>query len=277
VSSGAPRTPLCRRAAILAAAMLAWVREVSPQLARCELSYLERSAIDYARALRQHRSYTAALQALGCVLTWLPPLPEHPDAVFVEDTAVLLPEVAIVTRPGAASRRGETPSVAQALAPQLTVIQIREPACLEGGDVLRIGHSLYVGASARTNAAGVAQLAAALAPFGYSVHAVDLHGCLHLKSACTFIAPDRLIVNPAWVMPEAFGCRSVIQVEESEPYAANTLTVGGTTLVSAAYPRTRERLERVGVSTQVLDVGELHKAEAALTCMSLLLGPLGPL
>jgi len=252
-------------------AMLALVREVSPQLARCELTHLERKSIDAARASRQHRSYTQALQALGCTLEWLPALPDHPDSVFVEDTAVVLPEVAVVTRPGASSRRGETPSVALALERHRRVARITEPGCLDGGDVREIGRTLYVGISGRTNAAGIAQLAEVLAPHGYRVQGVAVNGCLHLKSAVTFIPPDVLLVNPDWVDPAAFGKLRVIAVEAREAYGANTLSIGGTTLVSAAYPATARRLEEAGVSTQQLDVSELHKAEGALTCMSLLL------
>jgi dimethylargininase len=251
--------------------MRALVREVSPQLARCELTHLEREGIDPARASRQHGSYTQALQALGCTLEWLPTLPDHPDSVFVEDTAVVLPEVAVVTRPGASSRRGETTSVAMALERHRRVAGITEPGCLDGGDVLEIGRTLYVGISGRTNDAGVTQLAELLSPYGYRVQAIAVDGCLHLKSAVTFIPPDVLLVNPDWVEPAAFGKLRVIAVEESEAYGANTLSIGGTTLVSAAYPETRRRLEKTGVSTQVLDVSELHKAEGALTCMSLLL------
>ncbi|HEV3182851.1 MAG TPA: arginine deiminase family protein [Steroidobacteraceae bacterium] len=251
--------------------MLALVREVSPQLAQCELTHLERAAIDARRAVRQHREYTQALQALGCRLEWLPPLPQCPDGVFVEDTAVVLPEIAVVTRPGAVSRRGETPSVAQALRHRARVSLIAEPGCLEGGDVLHIGRTLHIGASGRTNAAGIAQLAALVSPHGYRVDQVALAGCLHLKSACSFIPPDVLLVNPDWVDPPTFGPLRVIAVDEREPQAANTLTIGGTTLVSAAYPHTRRRLEAAGVRVATVDVSELHKAEGGLTCMSVLL------
>jgi dimethylargininase len=251
--------------------MLALVREVSPNLAQCELTHLTRVAIDGVRAQQQHREYTRALQALGCSLEWLPPLPGHADGVFVEDTAVVLPELAVVTRPGVASRRGETATAAAALERHLPVVSITEPACLDGGDVLRIGRELYVGASARSNAAGVAQLAAALAPYGYRVRAVTLRGCLHLKSALSYIPPDLLLVNADWIDPALFGALRVVRVDEREPYAANTLTVGGTTLVSAAFPGTQRRLQEAGVATRALDVSELQKAESALTCMSLLL------
>jgi dimethylargininase len=251
--------------------MLALVREVSPQLAHCELSYLARDPIDAARAVSQHRAYTDTLQQLGCRLEWLPPLPEHADGVFVEDTAVVLPEVAVITRPGIASRRGETASTTTALARHRSLARIGEPGCLEGGDVMRIGRVLYVGGSARTNAAGIAGLGALLEPFGYRVQTLTLRGCLHLKSAVTFIPPRTVLVNPQWIDADALAAPQVIAVDEREPYGANTLTVGDTTLVSAAYPRTRQRLEAAGIHTRELDVSELHKAEAALTCMSVML------
>lgn len=251
--------------------MIAFIRAVAPALGRCELSYLGRSEIDVPRAQAQHAAYAAALSALGCELKWLAALPAQPDGVFVEDTAVVVPEVAVSTRPGVASRRGEVESTAAALADHLPLRHISEPATLEGGDVLRIGRHLYVGASKRSNAQGVAQLAQALAPFGYSVRAVAMRDCLHLKSAATFIPPDILLVNPAWVDPGEFGCARVIAVAADEPFGANTLSVGGVTLVSADYPKTRQLLEQAGVATRTLDVSELHKAEAALTCLSVLL------
>ncbi len=251
--------------------MLALIREVSPALARCELTHLARSPIDAGRAASQHRRYTETLRSLGCTLEWLPPLPEYPDSVFVEDTAVALDAVAVITRPGALSRRGETASVAAALEHHRTLCRIDEPGCLDGGDVLHIGRTLYVGASARTNAAGVAQLERLLRPHGYRVQSTALQECLHLKSAVSFIPPDTLLVNPQWVDPAAFGRLRVVRVHPAEPFAANTLSLRGTTLVSSAYPRTRELLESAGVRTQSLEVSELHKAEGGLTCMSVLL------
>lgn len=252
--------------------MMAFVRELSPLLERCELSYVERLAIDGERARHQHHAYVRELESLGCQLAWLPALPEHADAVFVEDTAVVVPELTVITRPGALSRRNEVESVASTLAPHTRLSRVREPGTLEGGDVLRIGRALYVGVSRRTNADGVAQLASALAPFAYSVQAVSMQGCLHLKSAVTFIAPDTVLVNPQWVDPALFGARNVVHVAAEEPFGANTLTVNGVTLVSADYPRTRERLEGSGITTRALQITELHKAEAALTCMSLIFG-----
>ena len=250
--------------------MRAFVREPSDLLAQCELSYLARAPIDLARAHLQHARYVAELERLGCQIEWLPSLPTQADGVFVEDTAVLVPEVGVITRPGAASRRAEVHSVAAALAPHMALVRVQAPATLEGGDVLRVDRAFYVGASARTNAAGVAQLGAALAPFGYTVEAIALRDCLHLKSAVTFIPPATLLVNPAWVEAPRLPQMQVIEVAPEEPFGANTLTVMGVTLVSADYPRTRERLEAAGVVTRALEVGELHKAEAALTCLSLI-------
>lgn len=252
--------------------MIALVRAVASSLAKCELSFVDRDPIDVLHARAQHAAYVGALQELGCQVQWLAELPTHADGVFVEDTAVVVPEVAVVTRPGAASRRGEVESMAEALGPLVAVRRVQEPATLEGGDVLRIGRALYVGASARSNAQGVAQLAEALAPFGYSVRALPMRDCLHLKSAVTFIPPDIALVNPAWVDPASLGVARIITVDPEEPFGANTLTLAGVTLVSAEYPRTRQRLESLGVTTRVLDVGELHKAEAALTCLSVILG-----
>ncbi len=250
--------------------MLTFIREVSPAIARCELSYLNRDPVDFTRARAQHQAYRAELEALGCDIRTLPPLADNADGVFVEDTAVIVPEISVITRPGVESRRGEVESVAAALAPHTRLARIGAPGTLEGGDVLRIGHALYVGVSGRTNAEGIAQLKSALAPFGYSVEGVPMSGCLHLKSAVTFIAPDMILVNPAWVDPALFGARHQVTVAAEEPFGANTLTIAGVTLVSAAYPRTQERLEAAGVTTRALEVSELHKAEAALTCMSLI-------
>jgi dimethylargininase len=251
--------------------MIAFVREVSALLAHCELSFLERVSVDTDRARAQHAGYVAALGALGLTIEWLEPLPQHADGVFVEDTALLLPEVAVITRPGVESRRGETASVAARLAAQRPLERIAAPGTLEGGDIVVIGKSVCVGASARSNAPGIAQLERVLAPHGYRVAAVPMRDCLHLKSAATFIPPETLLVNPAWVEPKLFDARRVIEVDAAEGFAANTLTVGGVTLLSAAFPRTEERLRRAGVTTRALDVSELQKAEAALTCMSLIL------
>ncbi len=251
--------------------LFALVRSVSPRIAECELMELERTPIDPRRAAIQHEQYVGALSGLGARVEWLPPLPNHPDGVFVEDTAVVVPELAVMTRPGAVSRQGEVESTAAALLRFRPLRRIVPPGTLDGGDVLRIGRVLYVGLSARTHREGIAQLEASLSGFGYRVRAIPLHGCLHLKSGVTFIPPDRLLVNPEWVDAAAFAGVTAIAVHPEEPDAANTLTLGGTTLVSARHPRTAERLRAAGVQVRLLAVDELHKAEAGLTCMSVVL------
>ncbi len=247
------------------------VRPVSPRLHACELTHLSRSPIEAAGAERQHAAYVQALQALGADVVALPALPDHPDGVFVEDTAVVLSEVAVITRPGAAPRRPETESVAAMLTGTRVLRQIQAPACLEGGDVLRIDRVLYAGLSDRTNEAGVQALREAVAPFGYQVRAVPVRGCLHLKTGATFIPPGIVVFNPDWVGEGAFGDHEYVAVDPAEPFAANTLTLSGTTLVSASSPSTRARLEARHVATRAVDIAELQKAEAGLTCMSLVL------
>jgi len=212
-----------------------------------------------------------ALGKLGLTIEWLPPLPQHPDAVFVEDMAVILPEVAVITRSGAESRRGEAASVAETLRAYRPLRSINSPGCLDGGDVLRIGKTLFVGCSGRTNPEGFAALENAVSEFGYRVQAVNVEDCLHLKSACSFIPPDIAIMNPNHVARDTFAGLRVIVIDPREPTAANTLTVGGVTLVHSACRFTEEKLRKAGVKTQSIDVAEMQKAEAGLTCMSLII------
>lgn len=249
--------------------LLALTRAVPPSIGRCELTHLARAPIDVERAAGQHREYEDALRALGCTVRRLPPEPELADSVFVEDTAVVLDEVAVLTRPGAVSRRAETASVAGALRPHRRLLSIEPPGTLEGGDVLRIGRDLYIGLSARSNPAGVRQLRDLLRPFGYTVHGVAVRGCLHLKTAVTRVAEGTVLVNPDWVDVRELGRIERIEVHPVEPFAANALPLGETLLYPAAHPRTRERLEARGLTLQTVDADELAKAEAGLTCCSL--------
>lgn len=166
---------------------------------RCELSHIARTPIDLEAARAQHAAYEQCLRDLGCRVHRLPSDDTMPDAVFLEDTAVVVDEFAVLTRPGAASRRGEVAAVAEALEPFRATAEIREPGTLDGGDVLRLGHTIYVGLSARSNAEGITQLGRHLAPHGYRVEGVVTHDCLHLKTAVTEAAPGLLVLNPAWV------------------------------------------------------------------------------
>lgn len=248
---------------------MAITREVSASLGGCELSFVPRLPIDVNRASAQHLAYRQALQTLGCEVVLLPAEPGLPDAVFVEDVAVVLDEVAVMTRPGAASRRAESASVAAALTRFRPLRTIVAPGTLDGGDVLRIGRQLFVGVAARSNAEGVAQLASLLQEFGYGVQGVPTRGCLHLKSAVTPLGDDLVLLQPAWVDPAAFAQFRVIEVDPAEPHAANVLCIGDGVLMPACFPRTRQRLLDAGVAVTTVDVSELQKAEGAVTCCSL--------
>lgn len=251
--------------------LLALTREVSPALPACELTHLERSPIDTERAATQHRAYEHCLEELGCRVQRVAPAPELPDSVFIEDTAIVLDEVAVLAHPGAPSRRPEVAAVAEVLADHRPLLQIHPPGTLDGGDVLRIDRDLYVGASPRSNEAGAEELGACLASFGYRVHRVPFQGCLHLKSAVTLAADDLLLANPAWVDVRHFpGMRSMAVVPE-EPFAGNVLRVGHALVCAAAHSATRARLERAGLTVVALEVSELAKAEGGVTCCSILL------
>jgi dimethylargininase len=249
---------------------LALVRAVSPAMARCELTHLARSPIDVALAERQHAAYAQALVSLGCRLLELPVEPDLADSVFVEDTAVVLDEIAVLTRPGAVSRQAEVDSVAAVLALWRPCLRIEAPGTLDGGDVLHVGRDLFVGQSGRSNAAGIAQLAAAVAPHGYRVVPVPVRGCLHLKSAVTLVAPDTLLVNDAWVDRGHWPGLRFVAVAPGEPHAANALLVGETVIHPASESRTRERLEAAGVRVVPIDVSEVQRAEGGVTCCSVL-------
>lgn len=253
--------------------MLGFVRDVSSRLDRCEVTHVQRSSIDVALARAQHGQFVGTLKSLGVAVISVAALPEQPDGVFVEDAAVVLPEAAVITRPGAVSRQPEVESVAAVLAEHRPVVRIPGPGSLDGGDVLRIGNTLFVGQSGRTNPAGIAALADTVEPFGYEVRPVEVRDCLHLKTACTFVPPHFLAANPAWVDVKAFGDLTVIAVDAKEPFAANTFTLAGTTLVSAAFPKTELRLQKEGISTRRVEISEFHKAEAGLTCLCLLMEP----
>jgi dimethylargininase len=186
----------------------AFTRAVSPRLAECALTHLERAPINASVAALQHAAYERALGEAGFDVVRLPELPDDPDAVFVEDTALLLNGHAVITRPGAPPRADEAESTARGLEPYFTIHRLAS-GTLDGGDVLRIGDRLYVGQSSRSDALGTAALADLVAPLGFSVVPVELGRCLHLKTAVTFAGPDgegrpTLLVNRDWVDPALF-------------------------------------------------------------------------
>jgi dimethylargininase len=257
---------------------IALVRRPAPSLAeRCELTFLERSAIDFAALERQHAGYRAALAEAGAEVVTLDAIDVLPDSVFVEDAAVVLDGLAVLTRPGAVSREAEPAAIASALAAWRPLQRIEAPGTLDGGDVLRIGHRLFVGLTTRTNRDGIEQLAALVRPHGYEVIAVDTSGSLHLRTACTALDDDTLLLNPAWIDPAAFADFRILAVDGDEPFAANVLSIGDARIVNAALPRTRARVEAfcasAGLRTIATDISEFGKAEAGLTCLSLVFAP----
>jgi dimethylargininase len=250
--------------------LIAATREVSSAINRCELTHLVREAIDVDRARAQHRAYERTLEEAGCTIVRVEAAPELPDAMFVEDAAVVLDDVAIVMRPGAPSRRAETPAVADLVGRYRPLRFIEAPGTIDGGDVLVAGRSVFVGLSGRTTEAAVEQMRAILQPLGYTVRAVPVTGCLHLKSAVAALADDRLLLNGEWVERELFAPLDVVDVDPHEPYAANIVRAGDGLVYPVAFPRTRERIERTGLRVRTVDVSEIAKAEGAVTCCSLI-------
>jgi dimethylargininase len=251
--------------------MVAMTREVSPAFARCELTHLSRKPIDVDDARAQHDAYENVLEDAGYRIDRLQADTTMPDAVFIEDAALVFDELAIVTRPGAASRRGETAAVADALARYRSICTIQAPGTMDGGDVMVAGRRVFVGVSTRTNRDAIAQLRRMLSPHAYSVHEIDVRGCLHLKSAVTAVADDLLLINPSLVEKTAFAGFDFVEIDSEEPMAANAVRLRDRLIYPSAFPRTAERLAARGLKVVGVDVSELQKAEGAVTCCSLLI------
>lgn len=250
---------------------IALIRPVSRCIQDCELTHLNRADICLETAQRQHDAYAQALTDLGVQVVELPALHDHADAVFVEDTVVAVDEVAVLTRLGAESRRGESASMLGAIAPFRDVVQMHSPGTLEGGDVMQVGRTIYVGRSTRSNDAGIEQLRSHLSPHGYDIVQVDVPGALHLKTACTCIGRNTLLANTAWIDIDAFSALDVIEVHPDEPFAGNAVQIDDTLIFSSQYPETARRLRDNGFSLVLVDSTELAKAEGSLTCKSVLL------
>jgi dimethylargininase len=249
--------------------LTAITRGVSASLATGELTFRHREPIDLPLARRQHDAYEQALAKLGARIDHLPAEDALPDAVFVEDVAIVLDEIAIVTTPGALSRRGETESIARAVGNYRPVKHLSEPATLDGGDVVRIGRTLYVGLSSRTNVAGIDQLGALVSRLGYTVLSVEVAGALHLKTACTYAGRGILLANPEWAATNVFRDVEVLPVNDAEPWGASVLAIGDSLVMPASFPRTREKLESRHFNVVPVDLSELQKAEGGPTCLSI--------
>jgi dimethylargininase len=260
--------------------LTAITRAVSPAIVNCELSFISRQPIDLQIAREQHHAYEKLLEKLGAQVVPLHAEPSLPDSMFVEDPAIVLDELAVIFPLGTESRRPEAASLAQALSKFRKLERITLPGTLEGGDILRIGRRLFVGLTKRSNAEGIRQLAAILAPHSYEVIAVRVTGCLHLKSAVTDIGRKQargsrasfvtLLANRAWFDTEPFTGFEWLDVDPAEPHAANALALNSTVIFPASFPLTRARIEASGFHVTLLDISELQKAESGLTCSSLI-------
>jgi dimethylargininase len=249
------------------------IRPVSRSIQDCELTHMTRTPICHRTAQRQHNAYADSLRSLGVKIVELPPLHDQPDAVFVEDTAVVVDELAVLARPGAASRRAEIDSMADCIADFRDVVRIESPGTLEGGDIIQVGRRIFAGRSTRTNSAGIEQLRDYLAPFEYTVEGIPIPGALHLKTACTHIGQNTLLANSAWVSVEPFqNCgMSIIEVHPDEPFGGNAVLIGKYVLCCEQFPQTEARLRDAGFTLTVVNSTELGKAEGSLTCKSVLL------
>ena len=249
---------------------IAVTRKISPRFNECEITHIERTPIDLNVARAQHVTYVHLLSDLGCQVIELPEEPGLPDSVFVEDTAFILPEVAVITRPGADSRKPEIETIIPALAPYRPLLHVASPATVDGGDVLVAGRQIFVGQSTRSNREAVAQLNSLLDDYGYKVWGVEMKDCLHLKTAVTRVDDSTLLINKNWVDPSNFPGFDLIEVDASEPFAANCLPVRGRIIYPTTFPKTRKRLEENGFDVAPIDLSELAKAEGAVTCCSLI-------
>ena len=250
---------------------IAITRDVSPRFNECEITHIDRTPINVEVARAQHQGYVNALAAIGCQIQELPAEANLPDSVFVEDTAFILPEVAVITRPGADSRKPETESIIRALSPHRALVHVTAPATIDGGDVLVLGKNIYVGLSTRSNSAAIEQLQHLLDHYGYKVIGTEMTDCLHLKTAVTRVDDNTLLINKNWVSPDYFSGYDLIEVDPSEPFAANCLPVNGQIIYPTSFPKTRAKLEARGYKIQAVTVDELAKAEGAVTCCSLII------
>jgi len=250
--------------------LTAITREINAAISSCELTFLPRTGIDTDLAAQQHQQYQSMLSSFGCEIVVVPTEPGLPDSVFIEDTAIVLDEIAVLCRPGAESRRPEVAGVEEVLRHYRTLASIQPPGTLDGGDLLRTGKVIYAGLSSRSNQSGIEQLSNVVVEFGYSVKTVETTKCLHLKSAVSEVAPGMLLINSDWINRSAFGDCELIDIDKEEPHAANALLVGRNVIYPSSFPRTREKLAARGIEVTPVDMSELQKAEGAATCCSLI-------
>jgi dimethylargininase len=225
------------------------------------------------RALEQHEAYCHALASCGLKLIRLEPDDQHPDSTFVEDTAILTPRGAVVTRPGAPSRLGETESIKPVLHDYFPEVHsILEPGTLDGGDVCEAGEHFFIGISDRTNEHGANQLARFLDSWGYSSSLIDIRGLsniLHLKSGLAYLGGGHLMVIQALRRREEFSGYDLTCLSQVEEYAANCLSINGRVLIAAGFLKVKEELDQLGYKTIALNMSEFQKMDGGLSCLSL--------
>lgn len=249
--------------------MIALTHQPSPNMQACVRTFVPVVSIDAARARQQHQAYCQALTDCGAEVRVLDVNREMPDGAFLEDTAVVLAEVAILCSMGTPARESEPAGLEPVLREYRPVERIPRPATLEGGDVLRVGRRLFVGQSNRTNALGIAALKEVASRFGYQVSAVPVRGSLHLKTACTLLPDGRLLINPNWVNVDSLEELALIPIPREEPFAGNVCLAGQQILLPSAHCQTAELLEQLGFATKPVDISEFSKAEGGVTCLSL--------
>ena len=254
----------------------ALTRAVSSRINECELTFIERQAIDVERAVRQHRSYQQLLRSLGLNVVELPADDRCPDCCFIEDTALVLDELAIATRPGSDARRAEVAGVLPIIAKHRKIVHVEAPATLEAGDVLRIGRNLFIGVTSRTNREGIDIVREHAAPHGYKVHAVEVPGALHLKSVCTALNERTILADSSRVNIEPFAGYELIEVPPEEWMAANALLANGTVCMHEGFHQTFALLRERKIRVRTVDISEFLKAEAGLTCLSIIFNSQSP-
>lgn len=249
---------------------IAVTRELTTAIGNCELTFLPRSEIDVARAQQQHQDYQSALSSLGCEAVVIPAPPGLSDCVFIEDTALVLDDLAVMLRPGVASRRPEVAGVAEILGKYRPLKAIESPGTVDGGDLLRAGSRIFAGLSTRTNQSGIRQLSNIVSDYGITVEPVETAKCLHLKSAISEVAPGTLLINPDWISSSTFAKFELIPIDEKEAHAANALRIGEDVIYPSSFPRTLDELVKRGINVLPVELTELQKAEGAVTCCSLI-------
>jgi len=250
--------------------MLALTHAPSPHINDAERTYVEWKPINYERALQQHSNYCRMLERCGLRVRTLDVNRHLPDCVFIEDTAIVLDEVAVLGSMGAESRRAEPAGIEPILKEYRSIRHLDAGANLEGGDVLQVGRTLLVGLSSRTNSAGIQSLGRIVQPLGYRVIPVPVRQCLHLKSACTALPDGTLLVNPNWLEMQALRDFAFVSVPEEEPWAADILPIGKHVCVPAENARTADLIQRRGFEMETVGLSEFAKADGGVTCLSLI-------